>query len=156
MRTTWNFASAGQLIFGTGAVEQLGAAAQRAKYGRVLIITDPPLVQAGLLDRVREPLSKAGMLVEVFDGGEPEPAFRIVVEAMDLAGRFKPDAVLGLGGGSNMDLAKMVSVMLAHGGAPREYVGDDKVPGPVRPVICVPTTAGTGSEISASCVMTDD
>jgi alcohol dehydrogenase class IV len=64
--------------------------------------------------------------------------------------------VLGLGGGSNMDLAKMVSVMIAHGGSPRSYVGDDKVPGPVTPVICVPTTAGTGSEISASCVMTDD
>jgi alcohol dehydrogenase class IV len=156
MRTTWNFASAGQLIFGTGAVEQLGTAAQRAKYGRVLVVTDPALVQAGLLDRVREPLSRAGVLIEVFDGGEPEPAFRVVGGVLDLAERFKPDAVLGLGGGSNMDLAKMVSVMLAHRGAPREYVGDDKVPGPVTPVICVPTTAGTGSEISASCVMTDD
>jgi alcohol dehydrogenase class IV len=156
MRTTWTFGSAGQLIFGPGAVEQLGELAIRHGYHRVLVVTDPPLVEAGLLDRVREPLNKVSIAVEVFDGGEPEPSFRIVDSVMDLARRFEPDAVLGLGGGSNIDLAKMVSVVVAHGGEPRLYIGDNKVPGPVTPVIAVPTTAGTGSEISASCVMTDD
>jgi alcohol dehydrogenase class IV len=144
------------LIFGAGAVEQLGELAVRYGYRRVLIVTDPPLVEAGLLDRVREPLSKDSVAVETFDGGEPEPSFRILGGVMEIARRFKPDAVLGLGGGSNIDLAKMVSVLLAHGGEPHSYIGDDKVPGPVMPVIAVPTTAGTGSEISASCVMTDD
>src|SRR5205807_5436065 len=66
-----------------------------------------------------------------------------------------PDALLGLGGGSNMDLAKITAVVLAHGGGPRDYVGDDKIPGPVWPLICVPTTAGTGSEVSAASVLTD-
>jgi alcohol dehydrogenase class IV len=156
MRTTWTFASAGQLVFGAGAVEQLGELALRQSFGRVLIVTDPPLVSAGLLDRVRAPLTKAGVVVETFDGGEPEPSFRILVGAMEVSRRFAPHAVLGLGGGSNIDLAKMLSVLLAHGGQPQDYVGDNKVPGPVTPVIAVPTTAGTGSEISASCVMTDD
>jgi alcohol dehydrogenase class IV len=156
MRTTWTFASAGQLIFGPEAVEQLGELAARYAYRRVLVVTDPPLVQAGLLDRVREPLIKAGIAVEAFDGGEPEPSFRIVAGVMETARRFEPDAVLGLGGGSNIDLAKMVSVVIAHGGEPHLYIGDNKVPGPVTPIIAVPTTAGTGSEISASCVMTDD
>jgi alcohol dehydrogenase class IV len=156
MRTTWTFGSAGQLIFGAGAVEQLGELAMRHSYGRVLIVTDPPLVSAGLLDRVRAPLTKAGIRVETFDGGEPEPSFRILAGAMEVGRRFEPQAVLGLGGGSNIDLAKMLSVLLAHGGQPQDYVGDNKVPGPVTPVIAVPTTAGTGSEISASCVMTDD
>ncbi len=156
MRTTWNFASAGQLVFGTGAVEQLGELALRQSYARVLIVTDTPLVSAGLLDRVRAPLTKAGVVVETFDGGVPEPSFRIVAGVTELAARFRPDVVLGLGGGSNIDLAKMASVLIAHGGEPQRYIGDNKVPGPVTPLIAVPTTAGTGSEISASCVMTDD
>ena len=62
---------------------------------------------------------------------------------------------LGLGGGSNMDLAKITATVLAHGGTPRDYFGDDCLAGPVLPLICVPTTAGTGSEVSASCVLTD-
>jgi alcohol dehydrogenase class IV len=156
MRTTWTFASAGQLTFGTGAVLQLGELAARHGFRRVLVVTDPPLVKAGLVDQVRRPLSESDIAVEVFEGGEPEPSFRIVEGAMELARRFQPDALLGLGGGSNIDLAKMLSVVIAHGGDPRLYIGDGKVPGPVMPVIAVPTTAGTGSEISASCVMTDD
>jgi alcohol dehydrogenase class IV len=156
MRTTWTFASAGQLIFGTGAVHQLGDLATRHGYRRVLVVTDPPLVSAGVLDQVRSPLIEGGVTVETFHDGEPEPSFSVADGAVELAREFRPDAVLGLGGGSNMDLAKIVSVLLAHGDEPHSYVGDNKVPGPVTPVICVPTTAGTGSEISASCVLTDD
>jgi alcohol dehydrogenase class IV len=156
MRTTWTFASAGQLIFGPGAVEQLGELAQRCVFARLLIVTDKPLVKAGLVQRVRQPLDAARLAVEVFDGGEPEPSFRAAERAIEIARQFRPDALVGLGGGSNMDLAKMVSVVLAHGGDPRAYIGDNKVAGPVTPVIAVPTTAGTGSEISASCVMTDE
>ena len=69
--------------------------------------------------------------------------------------QFRPDAVLGLGGGSNMDLAKITATVLAHGGEARQYVGDDKIPGPVVPLLCLPTTAGTGSEVSAAAVLTD-
>src|SRR4029079_2354510 len=68
---------------------------------------------------------------------------------------FRPDAVLGLGGGSNMDTAKLVALVLAHGGDPTDYTGDCRVPGPVVPLVCVPTTAGTGSEVSAAAVFTD-
>ncbi len=156
MRTTWTFSSAGQLIFGVDAVQQLGELAKQHAFGHVLIVTDPQLVRAGILDRVRNPLTAAGIVVNVFDGGEPEPSFKIVTGAVETAARNRPDAIVGLGGGSNMDLAKMLSVLVAHGGEARDYAGDGRVPGPVTPVICVPTTAGTGSEISASCVMTDD
>src|SRR5205814_1775332 len=72
------------------------------------------------------------------------------------AGRdFRPDAVIGLGGGSNMDLAKITATILTHGGTPSMYFGDGKIPGPIMPLICLPTTAGTGSEVSAACVLTD-
>ena len=73
------------------------------------------------------------MFVDVFDGGEPEPSMRAAEACVAKAASFKPDALVGLGGGSNMDLAKMAAILLAHGGAPRDYVGDEKVPGPVAP-----------------------
>ena len=93
--------------------------------------------------------------MEVFSGGEPEPSLRAADACIAQARRFRPDAVLGLGGGSNMDLAKITATVLTHGGSPRDYVGDDKIPGPILPLVCVPTTAGTGSEVSAATVLTD-
>lgn len=155
MRTTWTFHSAGQLLFGREAVQHLGEVAGRMRARRVLMVTDPILVKAGILDRVRQPLNASGVTVEVFDGGEPEPSMRAADACIGLARSFQPDALLGLGGGSNMDLAKIAATVLAHGGTPRDYVGDDKIPGPIRPLLCVPTTAGTGSEVSAASVLTD-
>src|SRR5205823_11537971 len=96
-----------------------------------------------------------GVSVEVFDGGEAEPSLRAAEACINQGRRFQPDAVLGLGGGSNMDLAKITATLLAHGGSPRDYVGEFKIPGPILPLICVPTTAGTGSEVSAASVLTD-
>jgi alcohol dehydrogenase class IV len=133
----------------------MGDVAGRLGARRVLIVTDPVLVKAGTVDRVRKPLADAGIAVETFSGGEPEPSMRAADACVTMARQYKPDALLGLGGGSNMDLAKITAVILAHGGTPRDYIGDDKIPGPVFPLICVPTTAGTGSEVSAASVLTD-
>lgn len=155
MRETWTFHSAGQLLFGRNAVKQLGEIARRMGVKRVLIVTDPAVAKAGLVDRVRIPLEEAEVRVKVFDGGEPEPSIRAAEYALDAAEHFQAEAVLGLGGGSNMDLAKSTAVVLAHGSGPRDYFGDDRVPGPVWPLICVPTTSGTGSEVSAAAVLTD-
>ena len=155
MRTTWSFHSAGQLLFGRDAVRQLGEVAGRLQARRVLVVTDPVLAKAGVVGRVFPPLADANVVVEVFDGGEPEPSLRAAEACVAAARRFEPDALLGLGGGSNMDLAKITATVLAHGGHPRDYVGDDKVPGPIAPLVCVPTTAGTGSEVSAASVLTD-
>jgi alcohol dehydrogenase class IV len=155
MRTTWTFHSAGQLLFGSWATQHLGEVAGRLGARRVLIVTDQVLVKAGTVERVRKPLADAGIVVETFSGGEPEPSLRAADACIAMARQCRPDALLGLGGGSNMDLAKITAVILAHGGTPRDYIGDDKIPGPVFPLICVPTTAGTGSEVSAASVLTD-
>jgi alcohol dehydrogenase class IV len=155
MRETWTFHTAGQLLFGRNAARQLGEVAGRLGAKRILVVTDPILLKAGLVNCVELPLTKDGMLVEVFSGGEPEPSLRAAEACIAAARQFRPDALLGLGGGSNMDLAKIAAVVLAHGGSPRDYVGDDKIPGPVFPLICVPTTAGTGSEVSGASVLTD-
>jgi alcohol dehydrogenase class IV len=155
MRTTWTFYSAGEWIFGANATRQLGEVALRLGLERILVVTDPVLVQAGLVDAVQGPLSEAGVRVELFSGGEPEPSLEAAYKAIAVGREFRPDGILGLGGGSNMDLAKIVSVVLAHGGTPSMYFGDSKVPGPVLPLLCLPTTAGTGSEVSAAAVLTD-
>jgi alcohol dehydrogenase class IV len=155
MRTTWTFHSAGELIFGRHATQQLGDLAIRLGARRILLVTDPVLVKAGVVESVHVPLSEAGIRVEVFSGGEPEPSTRAADTAIALGREFRPDAVLGLGGGSNMDLAKITAVVLTHGGKPLDYAGDDKIPGPVMPLLCLPTTAGTGSEVSAASVLTD-
>ena len=155
MRDTWTFNSAGQIVFGRNAVNQLGEIAQRLRARRVLIVTDTVLERAGTLERVCKPLAAAGIETAAFTGGEPEPSMRAALACLDTARSARPDALVGLGGGSNMDLAKLTATLLAHGDSPADYVGDGKVPGPIAPLICVPTTAGTGSEVSAASVITD-
>jgi alcohol dehydrogenase class IV len=155
MPTTWNFYTAGQLIYGPGAAAQLGDLTQRRQIGRLLIVTDKNLIAAGLEAAVRQPLEQAGVGVDTFDGGEAEPSIAAAVAAVEAARRCQPDAVLGLGGGSNMDLAKITAILHTHGGQPSDYFGFDNVPGPVMPLFCVPTTSGTGSEVSHSAVLTD-
>jgi alcohol dehydrogenase class IV len=155
MRTTWTFHTAGHVIFGRDATRHLNEVVVGLKLKRLLLITDPVLVQAGLVDPVLGPLSEAGVTVELFAGGEPEPSLRAAYNAIGAGRDFRPDGVLALGGGSNMDLAKVTAVVLTHGGTPGMYFGDGKVPGPVLPLICLPTTSGTGSEVSAAAVLTD-
>ncbi|MGE5191542.1 MAG: iron-containing alcohol dehydrogenase [Deltaproteobacteria bacterium] len=155
MRTTWSFHSAGQLLFGRDATKQLGETARRLGAGRVFVVTDSHLVKAGVVGRVRDALAAADVSAEVFEGGLPEPPIALAETCAEQAHRFQTQAILGLGGGSNMDLAKIVATVLAHGGSPCDYVGDDQIPGPILPLICVPTTAGTGSEVSGASVLTD-
>jgi len=155
MRTTFTFHSAGQLIFGRNAAGQLGEVADRLGVARVFVVTDAALVKAGLVGRVESALQGAKLSVAVFDGGLPEPPIALAETCAAEARKFKAQAILGLGGGSNMDLAKIVATILAHGGAPRDYIGDDQIKGPIMPLICVPTTAGTGSEVSGASVLTD-
>jgi alcohol dehydrogenase class IV len=155
MRTSWNFYSAGQLTFGRGSISQLGDLANRHALKRVLIVTDQTLDEVGIVSQVRTPLTKAGIVVEVFDGGEAEPSLAVADASIRVAADFNPEAIVGLGGGSNMDLAKITATVVTHGGSPADYFGFDRVPGPVLPLICVPTTAGTGSEVSHAAVLTD-
>jgi len=151
----WTFHSAGSLVFGSGAVSRLGQVAERLRVQRLFIVSDSVLESLGIVARVTGPLTAAGIAIELFSGGVPEPPLAVVEAAVRAASEFQPDAVVGVGGGSNMDIAKLVAMLLSHGGSARQYAGDSRVPGPVLPIICVPTTAGTGSEVSPAAVFTD-
>jgi alcohol dehydrogenase class IV len=155
MPETWSFHAAGHLLFGPGAVEQIGPLAARWQARRILIVSDPVLARAGFVDGLTDRLRSSTCAVEVSLNGAPEPSYEAVDRCLGVARRFAPDTLLGLGGGSNMDLAKMTATLLAHGGGPADYLGEDRIPGPVLPLICVPTTAGTGSEVSGATILTD-
>jgi alcohol dehydrogenase class IV len=155
VRHTWTFHSAGQLLFGRNAVSAIGEVAERLQVRHLLLVTDAVLLKAGAVERIHAALSEGGVSVELFTRGEPEPSLRLAEACLAQAQQCLPDAILGLGGGSNMDLAKIAATALAHDGTPRDYLGNDRIPGPITPLICVPTTAGSGSEVSGAAILTD-
>lgn len=120
-----------------------------------LIITDARLAASAELKQLTADLQNAGMDVQLFGETEAELPVPGIMACVERMGQTRVDVVIGVGGGSCMDMAKVVSVLLTHGGAPEDYYGEFKVPGPVVPVIAVPTTAGTGSEVTAVAVVSD-
>jgi alcohol dehydrogenase len=156
MPSTWRFSTAGEILFGQNAAQQIGAEARFRNLTRAFIITDPNMVKAGLTDIIRASLDQSQVTSEVFDGGVPEPGTRTVNEAAAAARAFEPDFIIGLGGGSNMDVAKAAAAVFTHGGSAIDYIGENKVPAPTVPLFAVPTTAGTGSEVTAVAVIEDE
>jgi len=156
MRQQWTFSTAGQIIFGPNTVRRLGPTIEdQLQAQRVLVVTDQQLIAAGILDRALRSLTRAAIPYHVFDGGEPEPRVQAAEACIDIAGTYKPDVILGLGGGSNIDVAKTTATVLRWGGAPADYFGEDIIPGPILPLVAVSTTAGTGSAVSPVAILTD-
>ena len=155
MRTYWDFHSAGKLLFGNGVLKQLSCELKRNGYNHPLIVTDRNLVEAGLVKKVTQAIGDSVDQINVFDEGEAEPSLNAAQLARQTAKEVKPDVIIGLGGGSNLDLAKITALLHRHEGEPGDYFGFDRIPGPVTPLICIPTTAGTGSEVSHAAVLTD-
>lgn len=155
MLKSWEFHSAGKIVFGVGAIDQLGSLLIEAGLERPVIITDRTLVELGITAGAVESLRAAGIDAPIFDGGRAEPEIDVAVRGAEFARAHAPDAIVAIGGGSNMDVAKYVAILLSHGGKPSDYFGVDRVPGPVLPLIAVPTTSGTGSEVSHAAVLTD-
>jgi alcohol dehydrogenase class IV len=100
-------------------------------------------------------LKEGGAESLVFQEGRPEVSLSTIEAAAEYARDFSPDVVVGLGGGSNMDLGKCVAILLTHGGSLDRYYGENAVPGPTMHIIGIPTTAGTGSEVSPVAVVAD-
>src|SRR5579864_2685431 len=146
--------TAGRIFFGWGAASVLGEVAR--EFGRrVFVCTDQNMVKAGICETVAAHLSRGIAEAKIFDGGQPEVDRRTIEWAATIARAYSPNVVIGLGGGSNLDLAKAVALLLKHPGPLSTYYGENKVPGPIAPVVAVPTTAGTGSEVSPVAVVAD-
>jgi alcohol dehydrogenase class IV len=157
MRTSWEFFSTEQIVFGNGSIQRLREILPKLKAKNVLIITDKGIKNAGILDKVLNVLHEDDYKVVVYDQAVPEPPISSAVEAYEVAKlKMDTDVIIGLGGGSSIDLAKIVALLMEHGGHPRDYFGSENlVPGPIAPLIAIPTTAGTGSEVTSVAVLTD-
>lgn len=155
MLSSWQFSTAGSVVFGRDSSKSIHESISRRGWKRILVVTDRNLMKLSQVQQILGSLSKEGRSVSVFDGVQPEPAVSIPIEASILGGGDSVDCVVAIGGGSNIDVAKMAAVLIRHGGAPKDYFGFDRIPGPTVPVVAVPTTAGTGSEVSHSSVLTD-
>jgi alcohol dehydrogenase len=150
----WGFSTAGRIFFGWGAACVLRNVAQ--EFGpRVLLCTDQNMVKAGVCETVLAQLTGGKAEVKIFDGGQPEVDRQTIERAAEVARDYAPDVVVGLGGGSNLDLSKAVAIMVKYPAALPAYYGENNVSGPIAPVVAVPTTAGTGSEVSPIAVVAD-
>jgi alcohol dehydrogenase len=145
-----------KIIFGNGTIHQIGGEIKALNVRKPIIVTDPGVVQAGLLTDAISSLNKEGIPFEIFDHVEPDPPLRIVEECTRKVKKEHFDGVIGIGGGSTIDAAKAISFMATHEGDIRQYLGTNKVQNPGITKIFVPTTAGTGSEISNTFVLTDE
>lgn len=143
-----------ELVFGSGQRHSLGRVASRLG-GRVLVVTDARLAADAEFASTVEQLEKAGLAVRVDDTTLPDVPVDSAMASAAAARDFAPDVVVGFGGGSCLDMAKCVAVLLTHGGRPQDYYGEYNVPGPVMPIIALPTTAGTGSEVTPVAVLSD-
>jgi alcohol dehydrogenase class IV len=155
MRGEWRFYTANEIIFGRGVVRRVGEVVRGLGARRACLITDEPLVAAGLHERLLEPLAEAGVEVELYQGGQAKPTLEAVTACARMLEDAGHEALVALGGGSNVDLAKAVAVLLRYGGSVEDYFGEHRVPGPILPLVAVSTTAGTGSEVSGASVLAD-
>lgn len=149
------FRTADTLITGAGSIAQIGEQAKKLNATKVMIVTDKIIRQTGLLSKVTEPLAAVGLEVDIIDDVVPEPPFENLEQmVIQLEGKGY-DLLVGVGGGSALDITKVLSVMLTNKGDVRDMVGIEKVENPGVSTILVPTTAGTGSEVTYNAIFTD-
>ena len=144
-----------RIAFGPGKLSELGAVAASMGVKRALVVSDPGIVAAGHTPRGIASLEQAGLSVMLFDGVAENPSTKHVDAGLAAAKEFRPDLIVGLGGGSSMDCAKGINFVYSCGGRMHDYWGQGKATGPLLPMIAVPTTAGTGSETQSYALIAD-
>ena len=149
------FQTVPKIIFGCGVVKQSGEAAKAIGASRVAVVTDPGIVQAKVHEPVLAALEEAGLNPGMFAEVEPDPKIEIVDDCLSFIQSHEADLVVGLGGGSSLDISKAAAIMSTNEGPIKKYAGVNLVPKPGLPTLLMPTTAGTGSEVTSISVLSD-
>lgn len=152
----FNFKIPQNIIFGMGSLAQLPELLIESSSNHVFLISDGGLAKLGVVEKIESIIQNSGITCTTYLGVLPNPTVSIVDEATALYTQCGATSIVALGGGSSMDVAKAVGVLANYGGSITQYEGNFKVPGPIVPMIAIPTTAGTGSEVTASAVITDE
>jgi alcohol dehydrogenase len=156
MINSFEFVLPTRIKFGEGVVRDIADELKTLGKSKPYIITDKGLVAAGIVGKITDALESGGYTeYKIFDEVEPNPRDTTVARACEDAKAYGADALIAVGGGSSMDTAKGVGVLLTHGGAIGDYEGLDAVVRPITDLIAVPTTVGTGSEVTFWSVITD-
>ncbi|MDP1992299.1 MAG: iron-containing alcohol dehydrogenase, partial [Syntrophales bacterium] len=150
-----SFNTVRRIVSGCGCLESVGDEIKHLPGKKVLVVTDPGIKATGLLDRMAKALEGDDIPYHFFTEVEPEPNIEVVAASLAAAKAFGPDVIIGFGGGSSLDIAKIISVMLTNAGPIDKYFGMELVSNPGIPVVLIPTTAGTGSEMTSICVLSD-
>jgi len=149
------FRTVPRVLSGFNALQNLGEEVRRLKGKRVAVITDPGIIEVGLHEPVTQSLKKARIKHFIFQDVEPDPPMEIVADCTEFLKENKADLIVGLGGGSSIDVAKAAAIMGTNSGSIGDYIGIDMVPKAGLPTIFIPTTAGTGSEATRVLVLSD-
>lgn len=144
------------VLLGEGSALRLCDTVSHIGAKRVLIVTDAVLSKLGVIAPITEKLGELGINVQLFDGVTPDPTVSVVNSGLSLLRQTGCDAVLAVGGGSSIDAAKVIALAAGAGKTPAELIGVMKARKPSLPLFCVPTTAGTGSEVTIGAVISDD
>ncbi len=151
----YTYNSVNKIVYGAGVVSQTGELAKNIGATRAIIVTDPSIAALGLHKPVEAALDSAGIAHCLFSEAELEPSTGSIENISKQAIEFKADLVIGVGGGSALDSAKAACVLLTNEGPIEKYFGVNNVPNPCAPAFYIPTTAGTGSEVTSISVLAD-
>ena len=151
----FSFSVPQNITVGKGSLAKLPEVAKKSGGSHAFLMSGPHLAKMGLVEKAAESLKVAGIAVDTFTEIEGNPSVETVDKATVAFKESGADFIVAFGGGSPMDVAKAVGVTAKYGGSITEYEGAHKVPGPIIPLIAIPTTAGTGSEVTAFSVITD-
>jgi alcohol dehydrogenase len=154
-QTSFSFRATTRLLVGSGRIAELGEVAGELGGSRVLVVSDAGVIAAGHTQKGLAALEEAGCATEVFSSFTENPTTAQVEEGTTCAQRFRPDLIVGLGGGSSMDCAKGINFLLCCGGQMRDYRGRGTAHLPLLPSVGCPTTAGTGSETQSFALISD-
>jgi alcohol dehydrogenase len=144
-----------RVVRGAGTINRLGELASELGTRRALVVTDPGIIEAGHVERGLDALRKANIETQLFDGAHENPTTDDIKAGLEVAKRYEPELLIGLGGGSSMDCAKGINFVYSNGGTMHDYHGVGKALKEMLPMIAVPTTAGTGSEMQSFALISD-
>lgn len=144
-----------EMVFGLGSLAEAGFCAGRLGARRPFVVTDPGIIDAGWVDELLAHLAEVGLEPRVWAGVTPNPKDHEIEAAYRAYVDYGGDVIIGIGGGSALDAAKGVAIVSGNGGSIHDYAGVDRVEQPIPPQLMIPTTAGTGSDVSQFCIVTD-
>lgn len=151
----FTFESPNRIVFGVNASKMVAEEAKKLKVSKALLISDEGLKKAGAVDEITSVLEKGGVSYAVFTDVEGNPSTTTVEKALQVYQTEGCDGLIGLGGGSSLDVAKAAGILATNGGSIKSYEGRDKFKSPLPPLLAIPTTCGTGSEATIFVVITD-